>query len=80
MTLESDFENLEKAHRELLVAYTTLTEKKVKSKAPEARKALMDIINISKDMRKSVRISKTRSKHRYVRKKIKASQFVSVFF
>lgn len=54
MTLESDFENLEKAHRELLVAYTTLTEKKVKSKAPEARKALMDIINISKDMRKSV--------------------------
>ena len=54
MTLESDFKDLEKAYRELLVAYTILTEKKIKSKAPEARKALMNIINIAKDMRKSV--------------------------
>lgn len=54
MTLESDFKDLEKAHRDLLVAYTMLTEKKIKSKAPEARKALMNIINIAKDMRKSV--------------------------
>ena len=54
MALEEDFKDLEKAHRELLVAYTILTEKKIKSKAPEARKALMDIINIAKDMRKSV--------------------------
>ena len=54
MTLESDFKELEKAHRELIVAYTILTEKKIKSKAPEARKALMNIINIAKDMRKSV--------------------------
>ena len=54
MGLEQDFKDLEKAHRELLVAYTILTEKKIKSKAPEARKALMNIINIAKDMRKSV--------------------------
>ena len=54
MTLESDFKELEQAHREFLVAYTILTTKKIKSKAPEARKALMNIINISKDMRKSV--------------------------
>lgn len=54
MPLESDFKELEKAHREFLVAYTILTEKKIKSKAPEARKALMNIITISKDLRKSV--------------------------
>jgi hypothetical protein len=54
MGLESDFEDLEKAHRELIVAYTMLTEKKIKSNAPKARKALMDIINIAKEMRKSV--------------------------
>ena len=54
MGLEQDFNELEKAHRDLIVAYTILTEKKIKSKAPEARKALMDIINIAKDMRKSV--------------------------
>lgn len=54
MTLESDFKELEKAYRELIVAYTILTEKKIKSKAPEARKALMNIINVAKDMRKSV--------------------------
>jgi hypothetical protein len=54
MGLESDFNDLEKAHRGLIVAYTILTEKKIKSKAPEARKALMDIINIAKEMRKSV--------------------------
>ena len=54
MTLESEFKDLEQAHIHFLVAYTTLTEKKIKSKAPEARKALMDIINIAKDLRKSV--------------------------
>lgn len=54
MPLEKQFDDLEKAHRDFLVAYTILTQKKIKSKAPEARKALMDIINISKDLRKSV--------------------------
>lgn len=54
MVLEGEFNEFEKAHREFIVAYTILTEKKVKSKAPEARKALMNIINIAKDLRKSV--------------------------
>jgi hypothetical protein len=54
MPLETDFKDFEKAYREFLVAYTVLTEKKVKSKAPEARKALMEIITIAKEMRKSV--------------------------
>jgi hypothetical protein len=54
MTLPSDFDKLEAAHRAFLVAYTILTEKKIKSKAPEARKALMEIITVSKDLRKSV--------------------------
>jgi hypothetical protein len=54
MTLESDYKDLEQAHTEFLVAYHMLTTKKIKSKAPEARKALMDIITIAKDMRKSV--------------------------
>jgi hypothetical protein len=54
MPLESEFKELENAHRAFLVAYTILTEKKVKSKAPEARKALMDMINICKELRKSV--------------------------
>lgn len=58
MTLEKEFKDLEEAHRAFLVAYTILTQKKVKSKAPEARKALMDIINISKDLRKSVQAFK----------------------
>lgn len=58
MSLESDFQTLEKAHRDFLVAYTILTTKKIKSKAPEARKALMSIINISKDLRKSVQAFK----------------------
>ena len=54
MSLENDFKDFEKAHRELIVAFTLLTTKKIKSRAPEARKALMKIINISKDMRKSI--------------------------
>jgi hypothetical protein len=54
MTLESDYKDLEQAHVEFLVAYHMLTTKKIKSKAPEARKALMDIITIAKDLRKSV--------------------------
>lgn len=54
MPLESEFKELEAAHREFLVAYTILTEKKIKSKAPEARKALKKMMDISKDMRKSV--------------------------
>ena len=58
MPLESDFKKLEEAHRKLLVAYTLLTEKKIKSKATEARKALMELINVSKDMRKSIMVFK----------------------
>jgi hypothetical protein len=54
MSLEKQFGDLEQAHRDFLVAYTILTQKKIKSKAPEARKALMEIINISKELRKSV--------------------------
>lgn len=54
MSLQSEFEEFEKAHRDFIVAYTILTNKKIKSKAPEARKALMSMINLSKDMRKSV--------------------------
>ena len=54
MPLEKQFEELEKAHRDFLVAYTILTQKKIKSKAPEARKALMEIITVSKELRKSV--------------------------
>lgn len=58
MTLESDFKDLEKAHRDFLVAYTILTTKKIKSKAPEARKALMAMINTCKELRKSVQAFK----------------------
>lgn len=58
MTLESDFKKFEEAHRDFIVAYTLLTTKKIKSKAPEARKALMEIINLSKDLRKSVQAYK----------------------
>lgn len=58
MSLAKDFQTLEAAHRDFLVAYTLLTQKNIKSKAPEARKALMDIINISKELRKSVQTYK----------------------
>ena len=58
MPLESDFKTLESAHRDFLVAYTILTTKKIKSKAPEARKALMVMINTCKDLRKSVQTFK----------------------
>jgi hypothetical protein len=54
MTIESDYKALEESHRAFLVAYTVLTTKKIKSKAPEARKALMGIIEASKSLRKSV--------------------------
>jgi len=54
MSLQSEFKELEAAHRQFLVAYTLLTEKNIKSKATEARKALMLIINTSKALRKSV--------------------------
>ena len=54
MSLEGEFKDLEAAHRDFLVAYTVLTQKRIKSKAPEARKALMNMINICKDLRKSV--------------------------
>ena len=54
MTLTSEFQELEAAHREFLVAYTLLTTKQIKSKAPEARKALMAIIEAAKLLRKSV--------------------------
>lgn len=52
--IDDEFKQLEEAYRHFLIAYTILKEKKTKNKAPEARKALMDIINISKDMRKSI--------------------------
>lgn len=54
MGLEEEFKELEAAHRDFLVAYTILTQKKIKSKAPEARKALITMINVCKDLRKSV--------------------------
>ncbi len=58
MPIKQDFEKLEAAHRRFIVAYTILTEKKIKSKSAEARKALMEMINISKDLRKSVQAFK----------------------
>lgn len=58
MTLESEFKELEEAHREFLVAYHLLTTKKIKSKAPEARKALQRIREVSGDLRKSVQAYK----------------------
>jgi hypothetical protein len=60
MTLESDFKQLEEAHRRFLVAYTILTTKKTKSKAAEARKALMDMKNICGDLRKSIQEYKSK--------------------
>lgn len=54
MSLEKEFNNFQIEYRNLLVAYTILTEKKIKAKAPEARKALMNIITISKELRKLV--------------------------
>lgn len=58
MPLESDYKALVKAHREILVHYTILTEKKVKSAAPKLRKALMEMINTCKNMRKSAQTYK----------------------
>ena len=58
MTLESEFKEFEEAHREFLVAYTLLTTKKIKSKAPEARKALQKLKELSGDLRKSIQAYK----------------------
>ena len=58
MTLESEFRELEEAHREFLVAYHLLTTKKTKSKGPEARKALQKMREICGDLRKSVQAYK----------------------
>ena len=60
MTLKSDFEELEAAHRDFITAYTVFTTKKIKSRAPVARKALMRIILASKALRKSVQEFKTK--------------------
>ena len=60
MPLESDFKQLEEAHRRMIVAYAGLTDKKVKSRAPELRKALMEIAVIAKEMRKSTQTYKDR--------------------
>lgn len=54
MPLESEMKKFDQAHREFLVAYTILTTKKTKSKAAEARKALMTIKNLCTDLRKSI--------------------------
>ncbi len=54
MSLESEFKQLQDAHRRYLVAYTLLTDKKIKSKATEARKALGDMVKIIKDHKKSI--------------------------
>jgi hypothetical protein len=48
----------EKAYRDYLVAYTILTTKKTKSKAAEARKALMTMKNLCGDLRKSIQVYK----------------------
>lgn len=54
MPLQSEFKEFEEAYRDFLLAYTVLTTKKTKSKAAEARKALMKIKNLCTDLRKSV--------------------------
>lgn len=54
MPLQSEFKEFEEAHREFLVAYHVLTTKNTKSKAAEARKALMKMKNLCTDLRKSV--------------------------
>jgi hypothetical protein len=54
MTLESEFKAFDEAYKDFIVAYTLLTTKKIKSKAPEARKALKDIMDLSKELRKTI--------------------------
>ncbi len=54
MTLESEFKAFSDAHRDFLVAYTLLTTKQIKSKAPEARKALKEIMDLAKELRKTI--------------------------
>lgn len=54
MTLATEFADFEKAYRAFLIAYTVLTEKKVKAKAPEARKALQEMRELAGAMRKSI--------------------------
>ena len=49
-----DFKKLEEAHRRFITAYTLFCEKGVQARAVEARKALLDIKNISGDLRKSI--------------------------
>lgn len=52
--LKTEFDHFEQSHREFITAFTLLTTKKIKSRAPEARKALMNIINSAKDLRKLI--------------------------
>lgn len=54
MTLEKEFAQMEEAHRNFLVAYDGLTQKKVKARATDARKALKEMMDLSKQMRKSI--------------------------
>lgn len=54
MPLEAEFKQFEDAHRNFLVAYTGLTQNKIKSRAPEARKALKEMMDLCKELRKSV--------------------------
>lgn len=58
MSLESDFKKMEQHYRDFIVAYTLLTTKKVKSRAPEARKALMGVATMAKELRKSIQVYK----------------------
>ena len=60
MPLESDYKALVDAHRKIMTHYTVLTERKVKSAAPKLRKALMEMANVCKDMRKSAQTYKDR--------------------
>jgi hypothetical protein len=54
MTLESEIKEFDKAYKDFIVASTLLTEKKIKSRATDARKALMTIRNVSKTLGKSI--------------------------
>ena len=54
MNLKSEFELFESYHRDFITAFTGLTKKKIKSRAPEARKSLMNMINQAKLLRKSI--------------------------
>jgi hypothetical protein len=58
MPLADEAKKLDQAYKNWIVASEILRSKKIKSKAPEARKALMEMMNLCKTLRKSVQTFK----------------------